>query len=152
MAPAFVFVFVFFYYKYYHYLYWCYCSNKCLIFKIYKIAMSANNLITSWRTITVTPHERHGVSNYQQRECCFNSLSRITPRKISQVRITGPLCRESTGNGWIPLTKGQIFGKRFHVMTSVCNQQFGKNMEWHRQEVWAPCTCKHGNMWVPQHL
>ena len=29
-----------------------------------------------------------------------------------------PLYRESTGDRWIPLTKGQYSGKYFHLMTS----------------------------------
>ena len=39
-------------------------------------------------------------------------------RKISKVRITGQLWKESTGDRWTPLTKGQLWGKRFHIMTS----------------------------------
>ena len=32
-----------------------------------------------------------------------------------------PFVRESTGDRWIPLTKGQWCGERFHVMTSSCD-------------------------------
>ena len=34
------------------------------------------------------------------------------------------LWRESTGDRWIPLTQGQLRGKRFHLMTSVCHQVY----------------------------
>ena len=34
--------------------------------------------------------------------------------------VTGLLWGESIGDRWIPLTKGQLRGNRFHVMTSSC--------------------------------
>ena len=37
--------------------------------------------------------------------------------------IFDPLWGESTGHRWIPLTKGQWCGKRFHVVTSSCTKQ-----------------------------
>ena len=42
-----------------------------------------------------------------------------TLSKTSKRRITDPLCWESTGHRWIPLTKDQQRGKWFHPMTSV---------------------------------
>ena len=37
----------------------------------------------------------------------FNSLFNITPKKISKHRLAGIYWVKSTGNQWIPLTKGQ---------------------------------------------
>ena len=45
--------------------------------------------------------------NRQQLDCLFKSLFELTAKKISKNLITGPLWGESTGNQWIPLTKGQ---------------------------------------------
>ena len=47
-----------------------------------------------------------------------------TVMKISKRSINGPLRGESTGHRWIPITKGQWCGKRFHVMTSSWNCSF----------------------------
>ena len=49
---------------------------------------------------------------------------------LIQVQIKGnikapchwPLCREFTGDQWIPHTNGQLHGKCFHLMTSSCIQ------------------------------
>ena len=38
---------------------------------------------------------------------CSNSVFKLTAKKTSNLRNAGPLLVESTGNLWIPLTKGQ---------------------------------------------
>ena len=56
--------------------------------------------------------------------------SRLFTPPFSQVQINEniksprhrPLCREFTGDRWIPRTKGQWNGKCFHLMTSSCNK------------------------------
>ena len=37
-----------------------------------------------------------------------------------------PLCREFTGNRWIPRTKDQLRKKCFHLMMSSCHEDMGK--------------------------
>ena len=46
--------------------------------------------ITPYHTecITVTTHGHHGVSNYQQIDCLFNSLLKLASKKTSKPRIT----------------------------------------------------------------
>ena len=45
----------------------------------------------------------------------------LTTKETSKLRITGLLWGESTDHRWFPLTKGQWWGKRFHVVASCCN-------------------------------
>ena len=52
--------------------------------------------------ITVTSHKHHGVSNHSQLDCFFNSLHTLATKKTPELPITGPLCRESTSDWWIP--------------------------------------------------
>ena len=58
--------------------------------------------------------ERDDIGNYRYLNCLFNSLMRTT-KNLSKAHITG--------NWYIPLTKGQQRGKRFHVMGSSLYQQ-----------------------------
>ena len=60
------------------------------------------------RFITVTSHERHNVPKHRQHDCLFDSLLGLISEKISELPITS-LCRESTTERWIPLTKGQWY-------------------------------------------
>ena len=56
--------------------------------------------------ITITSHDCHGVYNHRQRDCLF----RMTTKKTSKLRVTGPLWGESTDlpsqsagdNRWFP--------------------------------------------------
>ena len=48
--------------------------------------------------ITMTPHERHVVSNRRQVDCLFNSFAKSTMTKATKLHITG-LC-------WIAFTQG----------------------------------------------
>ena len=50
--------------------------------------------------------ERLGVSNHQPLDL-FYALFKLTSRKTSKVRVTGPLWGKFTGDRWIFLTKGQ---------------------------------------------
>ena len=59
-------------------------------------------------------YERDGVSNHCRLDCLLSCLFRRKSEKISW-----PLWGESTGDRWIPLTKGQWRGKCFHPMTSL---------------------------------
>ena len=73
-------------------------------------------------TPTVTSHEPQGVWNHRQLDC-FSLFQQLVQGNITQNTITRhycPLLGESTGNRWIPLTKGQWCRKRFHfvIMTS----------------------------------
>ena len=56
---------------------------------------------------TLASFELHSISNHLSLNCLFNHLFRLTATKILKLSITGPSRGESTGNRWIPLTKGQ---------------------------------------------
>ena len=47
-------------------------------------------------------------------------LAQLTTNRTPKLCITGSLWWESTGDRWIPLTKGWQCGKEFHVMTASC--------------------------------
>ena len=63
------------------------------------------------------------ISNHWQFNCLLNSLIRITTKETSKFLIIEHLWEKSTGHWWIPLTKGQYWGKCFHVVTSSCQYQ-----------------------------
>ena len=49
-----------------------------------------------------------------------------------------PLCGEFTGPRWIPLTKGQLRGKCFHLMTSSCvSLNWQMNMTQQVSRIWT---------------
>ena len=58
----------------------------------------------------VSSHERLCVSDHRLLGCLFTCLPRLTIKKTTKFRITGPSWGESTGLRWIPLTKGQWCG------------------------------------------
>ena len=60
---------------------------------------------------------RDGVPIHQPRDCLLNRLFRRGSKKTSKLRVTG-LVRGI--HRWIPRTKGQLHGKCFHLMTSLC--------------------------------
>ena len=54
------------------------------------------------KVIIIVPlHEHHGVSNYQELNCLFNSLFMVTSKKALKFRVTDRLWRESTADQWI---------------------------------------------------
>ena len=63
-------------------------------------------------------NEHDGISNHQPRDCLFNHSFRRRSKKTSKLHVTGLCVGEFTGERWIPLTKGQLRGKCFHLMTS----------------------------------
>ena len=65
------------------------------------------------RFITMTSHKCHGGSNHWQTDYLSKSLFRSTWKNISKLRSAGPLSGESTGDWWIPLSKGQWWRERF---------------------------------------
>ena len=78
--------------------------------------------------------ERDGVSNHRRLDCLLSVCSATDERKNKTPRHW-PLCGEFTGDRWIPLTKGQLRVKCFHLMTSL----------W-KDCVWVgPCCLKTGN-------
>ena len=83
----------------------CVCQAICHTFLVQSIV------------ITVTSFEHGSVSNQQPLNYLFASLSRLASKRISTLRITDPLWRESTGDS---VTKVQSCGKRFHVNTLPC--------------------------------
>ena len=62
---------------------------------------------------------RDSISNHQPHDCLLNRLFRRRSKKTSKLRVTG-LC----GPRWIPRTNGQLRGKCFHLMTSLCLTAF----------------------------
>ena len=68
--------------------------------------------------MTAKSHERDDASNHRQPDCLFNNFSSVTAEKTSKLCITGPLWMESTGDRWIPSTKGLQCGTRFCALTS----------------------------------
>ena len=50
-------------------------------------------------------------------DCLFNRLCGPTSKKHQSTHYW-PFARESSGHRWIPLTKGPLCGKSFHLMTS----------------------------------
>ena len=60
-------------------------------------------------------HKRHGLLDHRPLECMFNSFFRFIIKDRSKVTITVPVWPVDS------LTKGQKYGKRFHVTTSLCN-------------------------------
>ena len=71
--------------------------------KVARVSAGMELTTYEWRHGDIT----EGISNHQQLNCTmFNSLFSLK-QKTSMLHITGPLCGESTSDGWIPLTKGQ---------------------------------------------
>ena len=56
--------------------------------------------------ITATSNDRYGVSNCQSIECLFDNLFKFDYKGTSKVRVAVPSWGESTGDRWIPCTKG----------------------------------------------
>ena len=63
-------------------------------------------------------NERYGVSNHQPQDCLLNRVFKVQIKENIKAPRHWPLCREFTGDRWIPRTKGQWRGKCFHLMTS----------------------------------
>ena len=61
--------------------------------------------ITVMYIITVMSHMDHGRSNHWPLYCLSNHMFSL--HNMSKLYITCPLWWESTGDNWIPLTKGQ---------------------------------------------
>ena len=64
----------------------------------------------------VTPH--HGVSNHRQIDCLFKCTLRLKPKK--NIKTAHHLWRESVGDVWLTLKKGQWYLWKcvHHAMTS----------------------------------
>ena len=77
------------------------CLLHVLIFPDLWLTVVILGLILQWRH-----NERHSVSNHQYLDCLLNRLFRLTSKKTSKLCVTGSW-GESTGDLWIPLTKGQ---------------------------------------------
>ena len=54
----------------------------------------------------VTSHGSVDVLNNRLLDCLFNILFSLTSKKISMLRITGPLWGESSDHRWIPCSNG----------------------------------------------
>ena len=85
-------------------------TEQSLVISICAIIIT-QYLWCGWRVIiSVTSYERHGDSNHREHNCLFNSLLRLTSKKISR----------RGGNIWqvVPITNGQLRGK---LSMSLCN-------------------------------
>ena len=80
-----------------------------------------------YETPTTLQWFHHGcdsVPNHQPHDCLLNRYSDADQRKHqSSASRHWPLCREFTGDRWIPRTNGQLRGKCFHLMTSSWKHQ-----------------------------
>ena len=81
-----------------------------------KCSKTLGDVRTSTWTL-LTTQIGHVSAKFRQFDCLFNCLSSSNDDKI----VTRFLRGISTGDWWIPLTKCQSCGKRFHVMTSSWN-------------------------------
>ena len=73
------------------------------------------SLIAIWQqNITVMSNEHDGISNLWQYHCMFNSLSRLTTKKLSNVYITGPLCGESSGFPTLMASEAESISMSWH--------------------------------------
>ena len=50
----------------------------------------------------------------------YSTFIRVEIKENIKAPLHWPFCGESTGDRWIPLTKGQWRGKGFHLMTPSC--------------------------------
>ena len=66
-------------------------------------------------------NEHDGISNHQPHNCLLNRLFKAQIKENIKALCHWPLWGEFTSDRWIPLTKGQLRGKCFHLMTSSCN-------------------------------
>ena len=64
-------------------------------------------------------NERDGVSNHRRLDCWLNRLFSRTSKNTSKLRVTG-FVRETTGDRWIPLIKGQPHANCFHAIYHLC--------------------------------
>ena len=69
---------------------------------------SATKVLALLSESLVTSYELHDISNLWWLDRLFNSLFMLIIKKTSKLNIiTGPLWGKTTGDWWIPLTKGQ---------------------------------------------
>ena len=61
-----------------------------------------------------------GVWNHQHHDCLLNRLFKAQIEEDIKALRHWPLCREFTGDWWIPHTNGQWRRKCCHLMTSSC--------------------------------
>ena len=102
------------------------CINKSVIYTLRLYGLCLHRLVvykqTQWCTIwkfmiiAMMSHDRHGISNHQHFNCLLNIWFGLIRIKTSKLYITGPLWVESTGQQWIPLTKGQQCIRHSHTM------------------------------------
>ena len=71
---------------------------------------------------------RDGVSNHQPHNCLLNRVLRNRWKKTIKAPRHWLLWGEFIGHRWIPLTKGQLHEKCFHLMTSSC--RFSPLVHW----------------------
>ena len=94
----------------------------CLYQQIYDILQTINTFINTGNfnklltsTLQRRHHERKGVSNHRRLDCLLNDLFRRRSRHQSSASLAYVM--GTTGDRWIPLTKGQERGKCFHLIT-----------------------------------
>ena len=93
---------------------WCRATGyiiPCLLFIFGIVIVPTMNrdpigLVTPFFT-SMPSHKRHIVSNHWEIDYVFNRFFMRTTTESSKVRITCTLWGESTGDWWIPITKGQ---------------------------------------------
>ena len=87
------------------------CGKIPLIMLPFKPNMVRRELFSLYQEITVMSHECHGVWNKWHLKYLLNSF--LSWQKKIKAWTSGPLWGESTGDWWIPLTKGPVMRKAF---------------------------------------
>ena len=77
--------------------------------------INSNFHYMQWGHMSVSAFQTTGISTD-----CLTVCSGLEQRNnMQKIRVIGPLWGESTSYWWIPITKGQLCGRRFHTMTSL---------------------------------
>ena len=91
------------------------------------VSMSCCLMIRLWvrDTLQWRHNECDGVSHHRHLHCLLKCFFQTQIKENVKAPSHWPVRGESTGDRWIPLTKGQWRGKCFHLMTSswgVCSR------------------------------
>ena len=80
------------------------------------------SLWVSGNTLQWRHNGRDGVPNDQPHNCLLNRLFRLRSKQTSKLRVTGLFAGNSPVTGEFLAQKASNAEKRFHLMTSWCNQ------------------------------
>ena len=81
-----------------------YKSSHCSLFQD---RAPVDSIYGWWVPLRWRHYGHDSVSNHQPHHCLLNRLFGCRSNKTSKLRVTGHVCREFTGDRWIPSTNGQ---------------------------------------------